>query len=1235
MILFQHSFYTGLSNIFHLNQNYFIIYKNKNFVFEDVPGDGLCFFHSLHKDPFFSSRYTCGYQIRLAMVKEVRFHYSRNPFLQSLFMSFQKNIQNWIYAFTNTTVATWAGLFEHLLVTLVFKVNIITLFKNNNGDRVISDQSQDNLQRYFLRWNITSPIRQVNTPHTTHTTYILHHTYGDIMKTQCLIYNHYGYLRPVSSLPNNGIIPPADDTNYQSEHKKISLTNAKSDKNKCIGVSSVPCLNIISQDTICTQITHTSHNEYKRQKGTSKVQKHRQKMGSTIIGKEVIKKRNQSYKNKRAYTALSTTIYDTSNKKQRNKTLHNQKHQICDTIFEENNMDSPFQNPDTKKSIGKIYSKDKVYLYWKQCIQYGIDFNDPHKALNSNDYKNQMEYLRSKIKNAKNRAKKDTKTRVPTLSGLGSLPFSKQKIFANLIEFERQTMNIHHLKCANCKRVTLYHHDSKSSSWRKKQGKKNEYHCNLCDTDETFKEDLDTILPIWYNDLGVKQYYIPGELEGLTVAEQLLIQRISGYVPLIHIKNGNFGIKGSCCAFRQDIKEVCTKLPRQRVELVKYIRDFTRESNLPVNAKVLSVRRTKVLKALYWLKKYHVDYKNDEELVIDENNLSWMEGKEKAQIANCEQILEEAPSTKTENTIKTVQTEENTSVRTQCSSRCDKNNECTNEEDIDVENDEDEDEDEKHCSISQLQRIHIGDKNNNDNEEIEYYGSLGDNDSNVNNPNAREQIEKLQKTYSKQVPEERQDHTLPWPSVSKEPENEFTGIRIFVNMFPWLFPGGIGDINETQRSEKKLHFKTWSNYLLHYFDGRFAKDKIWCFYTENMRQRRENMSSGSFFINNFVKSNIPESVEELQEMIDKGDCSFIDKLQYYAQKSQGSDAYWRKQRHEVESWINYHVENGNGPPTLFLTLSCAEYYWPDIIRLLQERILLASKDEITPDLRNDPKALRKAVIDYSIVIQEYFHKRVQLWIKTVGRKIFQIKHFWYRHEFAKGRGQIHTHMLCILKNNKVMKNAYQLADDKQKKVQVLADYMRSTFDLTATHPATKENGEIDIEKVGHPEGTNPTLPYSQQPTLKYLWEILDHDKDICDLVNSCQMHECNKFCLRPKGTGKNKKIYCRCGCGEVDSKTDQTPGYDLQETDTIVVDSKQIKRLALQRNSTRMNQTSLTALRSWRANCDFQLILYDSDPDHPNLDEIGHVSDYVVSYACKGNMSKISEKGLMKNIIEE
>ena len=106
-------------------------------------------------------------------------------------------------------------------------------------------------------------------------------------------------------------------------------------------------------------------------------------------------------------------------------------------------------------------------------------------------------------------------------------------------------------------------------------------------------------------------------------------------------------------------------------------------------------------------------------------------------------------------------------------------------------------------------------------------------------------------------------------------------------------------------------------------------------------------------------------------------------------------------------------------------------------------------------------------------------------------------------------------------------------------------------------------------------------------------------------------------------------------CGILDNETNQTPGFPIQDVDTLNVDSIGIKRLALQRNSKRMNQSSFTALRSWRANCDVQLIIYDSDPEYPNLDEIAKISDYVVSYTCKGNIRKQTEKGMMKEIIQK
>ena len=39
-------------------------------------------------------------------------------------------------------------------------------------------------------------------------------------------------------------------------------------------------------------------------------------------------------------------------------------------------------------------------------------------------------------------------------------------------------------------------------------------------------------------------------------------------------------------------------------------------------------------------------------------------------------------------------------------------------------------------------------------------------------------------------------------------------------------------------------------------------------------------------------------------------------------------------------------------------------------------------------------ARNKAVNDYSIVIQEFFIKRVEDYLNTVGKELFEIEHYW-------------------------------------------------------------------------------------------------------------------------------------------------------------------------------------------------------------------------------------------------
>ena len=118
------------------------------------------------------------------------------------------------------------------------------------------------------------------------------------------------------------------------------------------------------------------------------------------------------------------------------------------------------------------------------------------------------------------------------------------------------------------------------------------------------------------------------------------------------------------------------------------------------------------------------------------------------------------------------------------------------------------------------------------------------------------------------------------------------------------------------------------------------------------------------------------------------------------------------------------MSTGAGPPTLFITLSCAEYYWPEISSLIKERFDFPGvRNPLGPVYEDVRINTVTNVNDYTIVVQKYFQRRVQNWLDTVGKDIFKIKHHWCRFEFAPSRGQIHEHMLVVLDHNKLLKSA--------------------------------------------------------------------------------------------------------------------------------------------------------------------------------------------------------------------
>ena len=84
-----------------------------------------------------------------------------------------------------------------------------------------------------------------------------------------------------------------------------------------------------------------------------------------------------------------------------------------------------------------------------------------------------------------------------------------------------------------------------------------------------------------------------------------------------------------------------------------------------------------------------------------------------------------------------------------------------------------------------------------------------------------------------------------------------------------------------------MNVRDWTKRMLYYQDGRFAKDRIWCFSALSFATRKKNQLSGGFFVDGFFKEG-PKSLEELQAEIAGGNTQWLERLCYYSQQVAGS-----------------------------------------------------------------------------------------------------------------------------------------------------------------------------------------------------------------------------------------------------------------------------------------------------------------------------------------------------------
>ena len=242
-------------------------------------------------------------------------------------------------------------------------------------------------------------------------------------------------------------------------------------------------------------------------------------------------------------------------------------------------------------------------------------------------------------------------------------------------------------------------------------------------------------------------------------------------------------------------------------------------------------------------------------------------------------------------------------------------------------------------------------------------------------------------------------------SIFKDPNAEYLA-------FPTLFCGQ----KRTENTERHVpvYYSDICKWELRSVDRRVALHIPNIFYkmkklqTEqicskvHMAVRRCKTKGKSYTAGYILKDNMGESLVRL----DEGYRIF--------RTIRNSPQYWENQKRDVFAMIRQL-----GLPTLFLSLSANDLYWPELIVTLGK---LVDNKDYTEDLRNGTLSWQtrsRLVQSDPVTCVRHFDHRVSKFIETVLKSTTSplgvLKDYFYRVEFQQ-RGSPHIHMLAWIEN---------------------------------------------------------------------------------------------------------------------------------------------------------------------------------------------------------------------------
>ena len=270
------------------------------------------------------------------------------------------------------------------------------------------------------------------------------------------------------------------------------------------------------------------------------------------------------------------------------------------------------------------------------------------------------------------------------------------------------------------------------------------------------------------------------------------------------------------------------------------------------------------------------------------------------------------------------------------------------------------------------------------------------------------------------------------------------------------------------------------------------------------------------------------SVKDFLTKVDSSDNETEANLSTILQSVCGSKQFWFLRKSDLNCMVREH-----GPPTLFLTLSCAEYDAPDIAAYLH-------KINDVPD--NYP--IGKLCAEDPISVSRKFSKKFHDFFNEVilkGKVLGQITDYFWKKEY-QSRGAPHYHILLWVEDAPII-------------------------------------GKDPDDEV---------LEWIQQRITCHIPDETSNP-DLYRLVTKYQLHKCSDYCKRKVKVGS--VFITRCKFGFPRPETDNAKVNSVED---CLKSRHKIYNLARSFSETRVNDYNPALLLLWRANLDIQFVSEDS-----------------------------------------